>query len=298
MSKVLKLSRSNSRARPCLMELCQQVDAKRAGVVSTTEESTARMRTRHAKDTRHHRAIINDMKGKISPFAVQILLLEAAKGAAWVAEPVVAPAAAGAAPVGAGGDGAEDEATAEPVQAAFKVRRCWLIVSKPVLKPLMISALKTTLSFTAVNCCFQMSLRLYFKVGTAKQIAAGHYVLATTRTCSARCPISSGLACAHQLCVYQATNTHQLDLCVVNPFWMVRVGGEEVHGGASGGSAGAAGAGGAGGAGGEAARGARQTLAEAGMVGADAASDDDVVMVDPLVVSKARAYTRSLFSST
>ena len=79
---------------------------------------------------------------------------------------------------------------------------------------------------------------------------------------------------------------------------MVRVGGEEVHGGASGGAAGAAGAGGAGGAGGEAARGARQTLAEAGMVGADAASDDDVVMVDPLVVSKARAYTRSLFSST
>ena len=127
-------------------------------------------------------------------------------------------------------------------------------------------------------------------MATRKQIAAGHYVLATTRTCSARCHVSSGLAFAHQLCVYLATITHQLDPCVVNPFWMVRVGGGKEDGGASGGAAGA------GGAGGEAARGARQTLAEAGVVGADASLDDDVVMEDPLVVSKGDRYCYIMYA--
>jgi hypothetical protein len=62
-----------------------------------------------------------------------------------------------------------------------------------------------------------------------------------------------------------ATNTHQLDEAVVHLFWKVRVagaGGEE-----EGGAHGKVGE--------EAARKAPETLAEAGVVGAGAASDDD-----------------------
>jgi len=79
--------------------------------------------------------------------------------------------------------------------------------------------------------------------------------------------------------VYLATNTHQLDEAVVHPFWKVRVagaGGEE--GGADGGV------------GEEAARKAPETLVEAGMVGAGAASDDDAPPEDPLAVRRGDRY--------
>jgi len=115
-----------------------------------------------------------------------------------------------------------------------------------------------------------------FKVGTPAQIKAGHYALATTRTCSARCNVRTGMPCAHQLCVYLATNTHQLDEAVVHPFLKVRVagaGGEED-----------------GGVGEEAARKAPETLVEAGVVGAGAASDDDAPPEDPLAVRRGERY--------
>ena len=52
-------------------------------------------------------------------------------------------------------------------------------------------------------------------------------VVATTRTCSARCEWNHGLPCRHILRVYVAENLDELDDELIHPFWRERTGGSE-----------------------------------------------------------------------
>eukprot|EP00227_Mantoniella_beaufortii_P016526 CAMPEP_0197578680 /NCGR_PEP_ID=MMETSP1326-20131121/2790_1 /TAXON_ID=1155430 /ORGANISM="Genus nov. species nov., Strain RCC2288" /LENGTH=324 /DNA_ID=CAMNT_0043141887 /DNA_START=1 /DNA_END=971 /DNA_ORIENTATION=+ len=74
-----------------LKELCQRVDEKRAEVSDRGAETVARARARHQRETRKHAAIINEVKGKISPYAVDKLLKEKENFSAMIAVRVHTP---------------------------------------------------------------------------------------------------------------------------------------------------------------------------------------------------------------
>ena len=52
-------------------------------------------------------------------------------------------------------------------------------------------------------------------------------VVATKRTCSARCELNMGLPCRHILRVHVAENSDELDADLIHPFWRERDGSED-----------------------------------------------------------------------
>ena len=58
-------------------------------------------------------------------------------------------------------------------------------------------------------------------------LCADRAVVATKRTCSARCERNNGLLCRHILRVYMAENSEELDDQLIHPFWREEKGSED-----------------------------------------------------------------------